>query len=122
MTEGRRNFPKSERLRKRREYKLLFDRGRRFSSPYLILFCRAGRKPHARIGITASRKVGTAVVRNRVKRLIREYYRHHKDFFAAGYDYSLVVKKSFACLPKAAAEEQLTKLLQKTRDHTSSRC
>lgn len=36
-----------------------------------------------RIGITVSRKVGTAVIRNRIKRLVREYYRHHKGAFVA---------------------------------------
>ncbi|NPA24220.1 MAG: ribonuclease P protein component [Deltaproteobacteria bacterium] len=122
MTGGRRNFPKAERLRKRKDFSSLFKLGRKFNTPHLILFCRANQRPQARLGITASRKVGTAVARNRVKRLIREYYRQHKSFFTAGFDYSLVVKKSFACLPKKAAEEQLSLLLRRSRRFTSSRC
>ncbi len=114
MRRGRQTFPKDERLRKRREFTILFDRGRRFGSSHLLLFCRANQREKARLGITASRKVGVAVIRNRVKRLIREFYRQHKELFSAGYDYSLVVKRGFDRLSKKEAEAQLTALLRRS--------
>jgi ribonuclease P protein component len=115
------NFPKEERLRKRADFTEIFNQGRKTYSSHLILFCRGNGGQSVRVGITASRKVGTAVVRNRVKRLIREYYRQHKSYFTAGIDYSLVVKKSFSLLPKKTAEEQLFSLLKRS-DRRSSRC
>jgi len=114
-------FPKKERLRKRKDFIEIFNQGKKTYSSHLILFCRANGGQSARVGITASRKVGTAVVRNRVKRLIREYYRQHKSFFTAQFDYSLVVKQSFSRLPKRAAEEQLSALLKRCNRHLN-RC
>ncbi len=114
-------FPKSERLRKRKDFTEIFVRGKKTYSSHLILFCRANGGRNVRVGITASRKVGTAVVRNRIKRLIREYYRQHKSYFTDGFDYSLVVKESFSRLPKRAAEEQLFALLKRSK-RCSSRC
>ena len=108
------NFPKEERLRKRADFTEIFNQGSKTYSSHLILFCRANGGQSARIGITASRKVGIAVVRNRVKRLIREFFRQHKSCFTAGIDYSLVVKRSFSFLPRKAAEEQLFSLLKRS--------
>jgi ribonuclease P protein component len=120
MKRGRQTFPKDERLRKRSEYTKLFARGKRCGSSHLLLFCQANQKEKARLGITASRKVGTAVTRNRVKRLIREFYRQHKELFASGYDFSLVVKRSFGRLTKKEAEAQLSSLLLRSRKYISS--
>ena len=113
------NFPKKERLRKRADFTEIFNQGRKTYSSHLILFCRANGGQSARIGITASRKVGSAVVRNQVKRLIKEYYRQHKSYFRVGIDYSLVVRKGFTLLPKKMAEDQLFSLLKKSNRRSS---
>jgi len=107
------NLPPSERLKKRREYLDLFNRGKKVNARHLILFTGANGGQQAKLGITASRRVGGAVVRNRVKRLIREYYRRHKNVFATGINYSLVVKESFGRLSREEAEDQLALLLEK---------
>ena len=112
-------FPKKERLRKRADFTEIFNQGQKTYSSHLILFCRANGGQSARIGITASRKVGMAVVRNRVKRLIREYFRQHKSYFTTGIDYSFVVKKSFSLLPRKVAEEQLYSLLKRVNRRSS---
>ncbi len=108
------NFPKAERIRERHEFTEIFARARKTYSSHLILFRRSNSRQSARIGITVSRKVGIAVVRNRIKRLIREYYRHHKADFISGFDYSLVVKKSFSGLSRSAAEVELKAVLAKS--------
>ena len=114
-------YPKNERLRRRQDFTEIFNQGSKTYSSHLILFCRANGGQSARVGITASRKVGIAVVRNRVKRLIREFFRQHKSCFTAGIDYSLVVKESFSRLPKRVAEEQLSSLLKRSNQYLS-RC
>jgi ribonuclease P protein component len=48
----------------------------------------------ARLGITASRKVGGAVVRNRAKRLVREAFRSTRDLWLPGIDLVVIVKKA----------------------------
>lgn len=106
-------FPKKERLRSRKDFIEIFNKGNKTYSSHLILFCKGNGGECARVGITASRKVGTAVVRNRVKRLIREFYRQHKSCFAAGYDYSIVVRAGFIRLSRVVADKQLADILRK---------
>ncbi len=114
------NFPKAERIRERQEFTEIFNHSQKTHSSHLILFRRSNSRQSARVGITASRKVGIAVVRNRIKRLIREYYRHHKADFMSGFDYSLVVKKSFSRLSRSAAEDELKAILAKSLRSKSS--
>jgi ribonuclease P protein component len=79
------SFPKSARLRVRAEYLAVKDQGHGFVDgplaaswrPRIRLATRAGMAPAvARVGVTVSSKVGGSVVRNRVKRLLREAVRH----------------------------------------------
>jgi len=69
-------WPKSLRLRKRREYLLVQRRARKHLTPDLVILWMPGQTPMTRLGITVSRKVAKqAVRRNRVKRWIREAFR-----------------------------------------------
>ena len=64
-----------EKIRCRPDYQRCYRSGRRRGGPLATLHYLANDFQHPRIGITASRKVGGAVVRNRLKRRIREVYR-----------------------------------------------
>ncbi len=75
---GDQGFPKGARIRNRAEYRLLTRRGRRYHTPHFVVLHRPGSGSRSRTGITASRKVGNAVVRNRLKRWIREFARTHR--------------------------------------------
>jgi ribonuclease P protein component len=66
---------RDERLRHRREFLDCYRRGRRRHGSLLILYALPNALAHPRLGITASRKVGGAVLRHRLKRRIREVYR-----------------------------------------------
>ena len=59
---------------------------------YLVLYARANRTATNRVGITASKKLGHAVVRNRVRRRLREIYRLNEDKFAPGWDIVVVAR------------------------------
>jgi ribonuclease P protein component len=65
---------------------------RRFSESF-IFFLKASGRPHARLGVTVSRKVGGAVVRNRVKRLVREAFRLHPHWFRQPLDVVVIAKR-----------------------------
>ncbi len=66
----------------------------------------------ARVGVTVSRKVGNAVTRNRVKRMIREFYRQNKHLFAPA-DYNIIAKQSAARLSLSELSNQLGRALQR---------
>ncbi len=68
-------FPKSHRLRTTSEFRRVYDARRSVSDARLIVYALANDRGHPRLGISASRKVGNAVVRNRYKRLFREAFR-----------------------------------------------
>jgi len=85
-------FSKYERLRKRPEFIRLSEAGRSFhTAHFIIVWCDVA-TCHARIGITVSRKVGKAVVRNHIKRLIREYFRLSKNKFQKA-EYNIIAKR-----------------------------
>ena len=59
---------------------------------YLVLYARPNRSNHTRVGITVSKKLGKAVVRNRVRRRLREAYRLQEDAFCPGWDIVVVAR------------------------------
>lgn len=83
---------REEKIRKRADYVLASSSGKRNHTPHFIVVWYASGKGRPRIGITASRKVGSAVVRNRVKRLVREYFRLHKAHFIDA-DFNVIAKR-----------------------------
>jgi ribonuclease P protein component len=60
--------------------------------------------------VTASRKVGSAVVRNRVKRRIRDAFRRRRSLLPAGVDVVVIARPSAAALPGPAVAEELAQL------------
>jgi len=72
-------LPKEKRLAKRREFLHVYETGRKLFSRYCVLFFAANDLPHSRVGVTATKKLGKANVRNRLKRWTREIYRRQRE-------------------------------------------
>ncbi len=68
-------FPREVRIVRASDYQALYKAGGKIHSQRFVLFGRANKTGHPRLGITVSRKIGGAVVRNRIKRLFREVFR-----------------------------------------------
>lgn len=58
----------------------------------LVIYALPNDLPHARLGLSVPRRVGRAVARNRIKRLLREVFRHHQHDLARGYDFVINVR------------------------------
>ena len=94
-TPAKGRFPARSRVRKRAEYLSIQERGQRVSTPRFVLILSArDDSAEPRLGVTASRKVGNAVVRARAKRLVREAFRATRELFAPGIDVVVIVKRS----------------------------
>ena len=61
-----------------------------FAGPYLVLYARKNRTGTNRVGITVSKKLGKAHIRNRIRRRLREAYRLNEEQFLPGWDIVLV--------------------------------
>ena len=70
---------KHHRLAKRREFVHVYDTGLKLFSRYAVLFFARNELPYSRIGITATKKLGKAHDRNRLKRWTRETYRRARE-------------------------------------------
>ena len=72
------------------EFRRIYRKGRSAVSPYLVVYCQKNREGRSRLGVTVSQKLGHAVVRNRVRRRIREIYRLNRDKMRPGWDVIVV--------------------------------
>ncbi|MHB8878378.1 MAG: ribonuclease P protein component [Myxococcaceae bacterium] len=98
-------FPKSERLRKRREFLKVQDHGAKVSAGTLLALVQRNDSGVTRLGLTVSNKVGNSVVRNRIRRRLRELYRKRKASLPAGLDLVIIARGS----AKDAGFEQLSR-------------
>ena len=73
--QAREGFPRHYRIVRPADYRAIYDRGMKLSSGRFVLFCRSNQLSHHRLGLTVSRKIGSAVLRNRIKRRFREIFR-----------------------------------------------
>lgn len=109
MSVGTERFPKRERLRKRREFLAVQRQGKRFYSALFIVAWAPGPHPWSRLGVTASRKVGSAVARNRAKRLAREAFRRNKPHLPEATDIVLIASPALPAASYAEVERALLK-------------
>ena len=79
-------------LKKNSDFRRLYAKGKSAATPYMVLYCRPNRRGENRLGYTVSVKLGHAVVRNRVRRRLREIVRLHEPALKQGYDMVLVAR------------------------------
>lgn len=79
-------------LKSNRDFQRLYRRGKSAVSPCVVVYTSRNRLGRNRLGITASTKVGHAVVRNKVRRRLREAYRIHEEAFRQGMDIVVVAR------------------------------
>jgi ribonuclease P protein component len=86
-------FLKNERLLKRDEFVNLNRSGKRFHSRHFVVITKENGLGITRLGVTVTKRTGNAVRRNRIKRMIREYFRLHKARFPQECDVVVAAKK-----------------------------
>jgi len=94
-----------ERIRKRKDFLVLYKKGYRYKSRYFTLIGLSNALTHSRVGVVASRKVGNAVARNRAKRRLRELFRRNKDLLRLPVDLLLVASPDMRDAVWAELEE-----------------
>ena len=79
-------------LKLNRDFKRLYYRGKSVSCGYVVVYASRSRFPKNRLGLTCGKAIGKAVVRNRIKRLMRESYRLLEHRISPGYDIVIVAR------------------------------
>lgn len=107
------SFPKTDRILKRSQFVKLSLLGKVVQTRYFMAAVLDGEALDNRIGITVSKKVGNAVKRNRIKRIVREYYRHRKERIAGNRDINIIARKYASYLSNSQVPDELDKLFIK---------
>jgi len=105
------SFPKYLRLLRRIEFRRVYEEGRRRRAPLCTAFYLANGLPYSRLGITVPRALGKAVLRNRVKRRLREVFRVNRGSLPGGWDIVLNPGEQVAAIPFPRLEEEILRLL-----------
>lgn len=95
------------------DFKRLYYKGKAYTHPALVVYVVKNSAGICRIGITVSKKIGTAVDRNRCKRIIRAAYRSIEPQITGSWDFILVARSKTRFLKSTQVQEILTDLLQK---------
>lgn len=100
------------RLTRRAEFEAVYRGGRRRSSAQFVVFFRANGSECSRFGISVKKALGNAVVRNRIRRRIREILRLHRSEIPSGWDIVIHPRSSVARAEFSALAAELVRLLQ----------
>ena len=103
------------RLKRRNDFKRVFRRGQSFANRQFVLYsCKRNTKGPFRIGISVSKKIGNAVVRNRLKRMIKEITRHWAGCIKKQIDLVVIVRKPAANMDYHQLKKSLRHLFNKS--------
>ncbi len=105
-------FPREARLVRKSEFDAVYRAGKRRSSSHFTVFFRANEQPQSRFGFSIKKTLGGAVVRNRIRRRLREMVRCHRLEIPAGWDIVIHPKSSVAKAPFVALTADLLPLLK----------
>lgn len=110
------SFPKQARLLRSSEFRKVYAEGLRFTGPYFAAFClRRGEPGGARVGFTLPRGLGKSVVRNRLKRRIREAFRLRRGRLEPGWDIVINPRKAGQAAPFEALLGEVERLFSRCK-------
>ena len=104
---GNYSFPKVLRILSRSDFVNLNRSGKRLDTKHLRLIIKQNQQGVTRLGVVVSKKTGNAVKRNRIKRLIREFFRLNQSHFPQGSDIVVVAKKDASYLDFQKLKEEI---------------
>jgi ribonuclease P protein component len=106
------SLTKPERLLRRADFEKLSEDGNRIDSIYFTIVYSQNGLGRLRLGITVGKRVGRAVIRNRVKRLVREHFRLRKALFSDSYDVNVIAKSGTSDLSSREIRVALEAIIQ----------
>lgn len=104
---------REERLKKAKEFLKVKKEGKKYLTGSFLVYVLPNGLGRRRLGLSISGRVGTAARRNRIKRILKEFFRTNKDLFPESSDILISVKKTTAVKSFRDAESEITPLCKK---------
>ncbi|MBV1818775.1 ribonuclease P protein component [Clostridium cochlearium] len=104
---------KKFKLTQNKDFRVVYRKGKSYSNELLVLYVYNTKNDYTRFGISVSKKVGKSVVRNRVKRLIKESYRLNCHKIKKGYDLIFIARTLSSNKNYTSIENSLINLVKK---------
>ena len=99
-------------IKKNSDFRRTYSKGKNSVNSFLVVYCRRNREEHNRVGFTVSAKLGHAVVRNRIRRRLREIYRLNSSALKQGWDIIVVARSRCVDASYQDMEEAFLKACQ----------
>lgn len=109
---GQEKFPRRERLTRQREFEDVYQHGKKAVGREFVCYVVRREGQGRKLGVAVSRKVGGAVVRNRIKRYVREAYRSRRKHMVEGFSMVVVARQPAAALSYQECSEALGRLFR----------
>ncbi len=111
------SFTKTDRILKRHEFIALSQKGRKVQNEQFIAIFNPNQHGRSRIGVTVTKKVGPAVKRNRIKRIVREFFRLNRHDLVGNWDINLIAKRQIADISSEQAFQSLKNIFKRISNH-----
>lgn len=102
---------KSYRVKREKDFSAIFTQGQSVANKKFVLYKLEKNQEHFRVGLSVSKRLGNAVVRNRIKRLLRHVLQKHQEYLGTE-DFVLIARKGTECLDYHQIETNLLHLLK----------
>ncbi len=101
-------------LKTNKDFRRVYNKGKSYASFYLVLYLLENKKNFSRNGFSISRKIGKAVVRNKLKRRMKEIIRSEEENIKIGYDLIFIARNPVNKLDFNGLKNETKKLLKKS--------
>jgi len=100
------------RVKKEKDFNAIFKEGKSFANRKFVIYRLENNEQHFRVGLSVSKKLGNAVMRNQIKRRIRHILIEHKNQLVENVDFVVIARKGVEILDYAEMEKNLLHVLK----------
>ena len=100
------------RVKKEKDFNAIFKKGKSFANRKFVIYRLENNEQHFRVGLSVSKKLGNAVMRNQIKRRIRHILIEHKNQLVENVDFVVIARKGVEILDYAEMEKNLLHVLK----------
>ncbi|RYL90916.1 ribonuclease P protein component [Sporolactobacillus sp. THM7-4] len=103
-----------KRLKKNKDFQVVFNQGKSYANRQFVVYVyKQPDQPFSRLGLSVSKKMGNAVMRNHIKRFIKEIFREISDKLEIGYDYIIISRRPVRTMTYQEMRASLLHVLKK---------